>query len=276
MNAFFPSAANRLRSVLASPGMSTLPLLLVALGMFSVSACGSTDAGMSIPPPGLASRSSDAEYKVVLDTSGLSELSSGELDGRRMKAIDAIIARVPSALRSQARMFFADREKSGGFAGSSDIEIARHLSVLSSIHAVEDARKVDGQRDRIESLLAREKASVRITVALVPSLEPPTARATVVRLPNVGWRARVLLRESDATASDYSAALSAVRASFKSHPESPKEERRFQVFGGRAPSAYTPSKVSTQMFDALRAAKPSFVEGLGYVKSVPAAVSVIP
>lgn len=212
-------------------------------------------------------------HRVTLDVRGVEELSATERQARRTEAVNAIVARLPVELRAEGRRLLADPDRHAGLSGSSDPEIARQLSVLASIAELERARawnETSAQRARAE--VARRR-SIRVLVALVPQLDDDNARATVIR--TAGDRsATVLLRDSDATASDLSAAYHAVRASFQRTPDASRKERRFHVMQASEALADRPAPHLVDALAFLRVQSNAPVPGIGNVRSMNARVLV--
>ena len=181
-------------------------------------------------------------------------------------AIAAILERVPSEGRARMRKLLENPPGfAGGFASSTDPEIARHLAVLQSLLEVRsaewqrapEATRRDGRRRGLE---------VPVTVALVPDLGDPSVRATVVRRPNDRGQPLLLLRESDATPTDLGRGLRAAALSVQRYGAASPKELKMQFRDLRG-TPKTNDASTRAMLDLVRSSPLRIIAGVGSVRA---------
>ncbi|HYC50092.1 MAG TPA: hypothetical protein VEB19_03185 [Gemmatimonadaceae bacterium] len=121
-------------------------------------------------------------------------------DRIKEETIDAILARVPAADLPRMQEILRpppDSNEIVVIAAHSDEETARLLGVLHSLAAI------DVQEARAASRARPRTRSIGVAIGLVQTLKPDTVRVRVIRRPPRDYETYILLRESDATQSDF-------------------------------------------------------------------------
>ncbi|MEO7363057.1 MAG: hypothetical protein ABI120_22175 [Gemmatimonadaceae bacterium] len=183
---------------------------------------------------------------------------------RREAAVVAILARAPESDRAAILQLLNANRGNAGFSASRDPEVARQLSVIASIDAVDhpDGASSPPDRQKQKDYLTE---GVRVLVALVPNLDVNGARATIIRRPNDGGKPLLLLDYDSATDADVLAGLQAASNSRRMHPNSPSKEIRFDLRGDGITKVAAPRAAGPYVAH-LRAGAIRSIDGIGSVR----------
>lgn len=178
------------------------------------------------------------------------------------ETIAAILERIPAKDRLAVKGVL--ERSSNKYFSSQDPEIVRLLGILASLES-------SGASGAQPYSARRSPKPIRVTVALVPTLQSASLRATVLRRPDDGGRPILLLRESDATAQDLVEGLKAAAFSVKQFGETPTQEQNISV---RRRSGSAPTRLPTKAFELLKASATRELPGIGRVRFMEMAARV--
>ncbi len=212
--------------------------------------------------------SNNVQYSVTPALLQLEGSTTEERSARVSSAIEAILSRLPSEQREEARALLEKGPRGTGWeapASSSDPEIARQLGILTAIRAYE-ANLVAPQTRELGEIAARRR--VRVLVALDPSLRQGAVRAVVVRSPGENGTLLVLLRDSDVIPSDLEVALKAAALSYRDNPTPPLKELRIPIRASGTRSSATRQAKHEKVLEMLRASSTQDIPGVGRLKAM--------
>ena len=225
-------------------------------------ACNDRVAPMSVEKKGV--RELQPQHAVVPQPGTLANLSPEERTKRERATIDAILTRTPSEHRSQMRSLLENTlpGRDIAVASSTDPEIAQLLGVLVSL------RQADLAANRVlaTASVPAEDTIIHVLLALVPKLDAPGARATVIRRPSDSGTPLVLLQEDSVTKEDLAIAMRAATVAFRRYGSTLATERRLAIRGGNRPPKGV-SAVSDINLEKLKKAAFMEIPGIGKVRA---------
>jgi len=188
------------------------------------------------------------------------DLSPAERAKKERETIDAIVERVPAQFRAEMRTQLEPRAgRDIAFASSADPELARLFGELASL------RQANGPRRAAPAQV--EDTTIHVILALVPKLDAPGARVSVLRRPNDKGIPIVLLQESDVTKDDILLGLRGAVAAYRRHGAAPEKESKMAVRAKARSSKGAAVPVVDRNVENLKKAALMNIPGVGKVRA---------
>jgi len=178
-------------------------------------------AGRMSTEKGRFREDSRPQHAVVAHPEAYANLSPAARAQAEAATIEAIVARVPAKFQAEMRKQLGPQAgRDVSFQSSADPELARLLGELISLR--------QAGRTRVAPV-ADEDTTIHVILALVPQVNTPGARVSVIRRPDDGGKPIVLLPETDLSKEDILLGLRAAAASYRRHGIAVSTERKMAV-----------------------------------------------